>query len=215
MNKKVYFVSGIDTDAGKSFATGYLAKLWNGQGIRTITQKFIQTGNNDFSEDIALHRKIMQMEYTEEDRQKWTMPEIFSYPASPHLASQIDHRPINLEKITEATWLLAQRYDAVLVEGAGGLMVPLNDQLFTIDYIAQNDYPIIFVTSSKLGSINHTLLSLEAIKSRKLNLHMLIYNQYPKEKELIEQDTQKFLKAYLAKEFPQSQWMDLPHLSLN
>lgn len=52
-------MSGIDTDTGKSYATGYLAKLWNAQGIRTITQKLIQTGNDGLSEDIELHRRIM------------------------------------------------------------------------------------------------------------------------------------------------------------
>ena len=55
----VFFVSGIDTNAGKSYATGYIAGIWNRKGIRTITQKFIQTGNTGISEDIELHRRIM------------------------------------------------------------------------------------------------------------------------------------------------------------
>lgn len=92
------------------------------------------------------------------------MPEIFSYPCSPHLASRIDGRPIDFDKIERATEELSRRYDVVLLEGAGGLMVPLTDELLTIDYIAQKEYPLLFVTSGKLGSINHTLLSLEAIK---------------------------------------------------
>ena len=57
--RNVFFVSGIDTDAGKSYATGYLADKWNRQGVRTITQKFIQTGNVGRSEDIELHRRLM------------------------------------------------------------------------------------------------------------------------------------------------------------
>ena len=59
MKQNVYFVSGIDTDAGKSYATGFLALEWNKNGQRTITQKFIQTGNIGHSEDIDLHRRIM------------------------------------------------------------------------------------------------------------------------------------------------------------
>ena len=59
MTAQVYFVSGIDTGIGKTYATGYLAKTMNGQGIQTITQKLIQTGNQDVSEDIEQHRKIM------------------------------------------------------------------------------------------------------------------------------------------------------------
>ena len=147
MKQNVYFVSGIDTDAGKSYATGYLAREWNKNGKRTITQKFIQTGNVGHSEDIDLHRRIMEIPFTREDQEGLTMPEIFSYPASPHLASRLDHRPIDFDKIKHATEVLSERYDCVLLDGAGGLMVPLTTELLTIEYIAQEKYPLIFVTS--------------------------------------------------------------------
>lgn len=76
MKKNVFFVSGIDTDAGKSYATGFLAREWNKNGRRTITQKFIQTGNVGHSEDIDLHRQLMEIPFTEEDKEGLTMPEI-------------------------------------------------------------------------------------------------------------------------------------------
>ena len=98
MKQNVYFVSGIDTDAGKSYATGFLAREWNKNGHRTITQKFIQTGNVGHSEDIDLHRQIMGIPFTKEDQEGLTMPEIFSYPASPHLASQLETAPSTLIK---------------------------------------------------------------------------------------------------------------------
>ncbi len=69
MKQNVYFVSGIDTDAGKSYATGFLAREWNKNGHRTITQKFIQTGNIGHSEDIDLHRQIMGIPFTKEDKE--------------------------------------------------------------------------------------------------------------------------------------------------
>lgn len=125
MKKNVYFVSGIDTNIGKSYATAYLAKTWNERGIRTITEKLIQTGNTDMSEDIELHRRIMGTGLLLEDKERLTMPEIFSYPCSPHLAAEIDKRPIDFDKIERATQTLSERYDVVLLEGAGGLMVPL------------------------------------------------------------------------------------------
>jgi bioD: dethiobiotin synthase len=68
MKQNVYFVSGINTDAGKSYATGFLAREWNKNGHRTITQKFIQTGNVGHSEDIDLHRQIMGIPFTKEDQ---------------------------------------------------------------------------------------------------------------------------------------------------
>ena len=105
--------------SGKSYATGYLAREWNKNGKRTITQKFIQTGNVGHSEDIDLHRRIMEIPFTQEDQEGLTMPEIFSYPASPHLASRLDHRPIDFDKIKHASEVLSERYDCVLLEGAG------------------------------------------------------------------------------------------------
>lgn len=89
----IYFVSGIDTDAGKSYCTAWLARQLAGEGHRVITQKFIQTGNVGHSEDIDLHRRIMGTGYLPEDREGLTMPEIFSYPCSPHLAARIDDVP--------------------------------------------------------------------------------------------------------------------------
>ena len=213
MSGQIYFVSGIDTCIGKTYTTGYLAKLWFEQGQNVITQKLIQTGNDDVSEDIEKHREIMGRGWFTEDESKLTMPEIFSYPASPHLATQIDGRDIDFEKIENATQQLADKFDVVLLEGAGGLMVPLTTELLTIDYLVEKNYPIILVSSGRLGSINHTLLSLEAIQQRGLNLFAMAYNlkdesQDPK----ISQDTAGYLKRYLNLHFPQTQWIDIPAL---
>ena len=214
MKKNVYFVSGIDTDAGKSYATGFLARKLMNDGEHVTTQKLIQTGNAPgYSEDIELHRRIMGIPYTEEDRLGLTKPEIFSYPCSPHLASKLDKRPIDFKRIDQATEELSRRYDTVLLEGAGGLMVPLTDDLLTIDYIKQKDYPLIFVSSGKLGSINHTLLSLEAIKSRGIRLHMVMYNLYTTTADpIIQEDTKQFILNYLDKHFPETMLMLVPEI---
>ena len=111
MSAAIYFVSGIDTEIGKTYATGYLAKLWTEQGQRVITQKLVQTGNIDISEDIQKHREIMGMGWFQEDHEKLTMPEIFTYPASPHLATRLDGRDLDFAKIEAATNELAQRFD--------------------------------------------------------------------------------------------------------
>jgi dethiobiotin synthetase len=215
MKQNIYFVTGIDTDAGKSYATGYLARQWNEKGIRTITQKLVQTGNNGYSEDIDLHRKLMHMDHTEEDRAGLTMPEIFSYPASPHLASKLDHRPVDFDRIGNASRILSERYDAVLLEGAGGLMVPLTEDYLIIDYIREKGYPVILVTSGKLGSINHTLLSLEAIVRRKINLYMVAYNLYPETPDhIISNNTRQFITNYLYKHSPDTLLIEIPVIGL-
>lgn len=209
----VFFVSGIDTNAGKSYATGWIASRWNRQGIRTITQKLVQTGNTGLSEDIELHRRIMGTGMLAEDLQGLTMPEIYTYPCSPHLAAEIDRRPLDIDKIEAATNALAAKYDAVLLEGAGGLMVPLTRELLTIDYIAQKGYPLIFVTSGRLGSISHTLLGLEAVKRRGIDLKILAFNMFPKEDDMtISNDTREYLKNYLSKEFPDAEYIEIPEI---
>ena len=213
--KNIYFISGIDTDAGKSYATGFLARELNQKGNRTITQKFIQTGNVGYSEDIDLHRRLTGTGYLPEDKEGLTMPEIFSYPCSPHLAARIDKRPIDFGKIERATRELSHRYDTVLVEGAGGLMVPLTEDFLTIDYIAEKQYPLIFVTSGKLGSINHTLLSIEALVNRNIPLYGIVYNTFPKTDERIDKDTEEYLKTYLNEHFPQAHFWTLPEIALH
>ncbi len=214
MKNNVYFVSGIDTDAGKSYATGIIARQLLDEGKRVITQKLIQTGNVGHSEDIDLHRKLMGIDYTAEDKSGLTMPEIFSYPASPHLASRLDNRPIDFDKIDDATAQLSKLYDVVLLEGAGGLMVPLTEEFLTIDYLAAKGYPLIFITSGKLGSINHTLLSLEAIRSRGIQLDTVAYNLYPSvEDKTIQEDTQNFIEQYLKKHFPETKFVVIPDIS--
>lgn len=198
------FITGIGTDVGKSWATGWLARRHMGDGKRVITQKFIQTGNSDMSEDIEVHRRIMGVGLLPEDLDHTTAPEIFSYPCSPDLASRIDGREIDFFAIKAATRCLEEKYDVVLIEGAGGIMVPLQDDYLTIDYIRDNDIPVVVVTNGQLGSINHTLLTLEAVKNAGLELAEVIYNPHFDKDDIICADTKAYLKRYLTRNFPKS-----------
>ena len=193
MKPNIYFISGIDTDAGKSYCTAWYAKQLSRNGQRVITQKFIQTGNTGHSEDIDLHRRIMGTGYLPEDNEGLTMPEIFSYPCSPHMAAEKDGKTIDLSVITEATRRLQEKYEYVLLEGAGGLMVPNDFHSLAIAYVKEQGYPVILVTSGKLGSINHTLLSLYACKQYGIPVRTVVYNLYPPTDELITANTLEYL----------------------
>lgn len=206
------FVSGIDTDAGKSYATGYLATRLAQQGKRVITMKFIQTGNLGNSEDIDVHRRIMGCGYLPEDLDHTTAPIIFSYPCSPQLAARIDNREIDLHLIDSASARLDSGYDAVLIEGAGGLMVPLTDDFLTIDYPLTRNIPVALVTNGRLGSISHTLLALDALKSRNMRLAYLLYNTHFDTDRTIVDDTRAFLHRYLDKNFRTAEWLNIPSL---
>lgn len=210
---KVIFISGIDTDAGKTYATAWLARQLLDSGLTVATQKFIQTGNVARSEDIEAHRRLAGMAQLPEDADLTTAPVIFSYPASAQLAARLDGREIDLSLIEQATEVLSSRYDRVLIEGAGGLMVPITDTYTTIDYVADHRLPVALVTNSRLGSINHTLLSLEAIARRGLTLVAVLYNTYFDNDAVIAADTHDYLRRYLRRNFPQTPMLDVPALN--
>lgn len=188
-------MSGIDTDAGKSFATGLLSKRLMDEGRNVMTQKFIQTGGDLI--DIKIHRELMGMELTDDDKKGITCPVLFSYPASPHLAAQIDNKEIDYMAIEKSTNYLRSKHEILLIEGAGGLHVPLNGLTTTIDFIKDKNYPLIFVTSGKLGSINHTLLSLEACRNRGIEVVIVLYNTFFDTDMVIASDAYNYFEMYL------------------
>jgi dethiobiotin synthetase len=211
---KAVFVTGIDTNTGKSYATGYLAKQFAAQGYSVITQKFIQTGNVGISEDIEIHRKIMGTGLLPEDLDGTTCPVMLSYPASPHLASQIDNAHIDTEKIKTSTAILQRKYDITLIEGAGGIMTPVTVNCTTLDYIKDCKLPVFIVTSPKLGSINHTLLTLEVCRYSKIEILGVVYNKFNVEDETICADTGQYLENYLKKHFSKSIWMEISAIEI-
>ncbi len=204
MKGKEYFISGIDTDCGKTYITGLLGYHIKQKTEKIITSKHIQTGCKGISEDIMEHRRIMESELLPEDKSGLTCPYVFSYPASPHLAMQIDEKKIDLNIIRKSNKQLLQKFDIVLTEGAGGLMVPITEGYHAIDYIKEHALPLIFVSSSKLGSINHTLLSLEAIRLKNIELRTFIYNHFPDSDRIISEDSFTLFKTYLSKGFPET-----------
>ena len=210
MSGEVWFISGIDTGIGKTAATGWLAVKLACNGASVITQKMVQTGCQDESEDIVVHRRIQKIELIEDDKNGITCPYLFDYPCSPHLAAKMSGQTIDWHKINQATAELAVKYDYVLLEGAGGLAVPLNDTQTTLDFVAQQGYPVVLVTSGRLGSINHTLLSLMACRQYDIEVKYLIYNRFGEKDELIERDTAAYLQHYLQQNFAQTrfEWMD-------
>lgn len=197
MTGRVTVVSGIDTGIGKSVATGLLARALLLRGVSTMTLKAVQTGSKGLSEDIALHRRLMGIAPLELDRQGVTCPFSFPFPASPHLAARLAGRRVEPGTIEAAARRLAESYEAVLLEGAGGVLVPLADTLLFADWVAGTGWPLVLVTSSRLGSINHTLLSLEACRSRGITLGGIIYNRFGEADRVIGDDTLALLTGQL------------------
>ncbi|MGI9215265.1 MAG: dethiobiotin synthase [Gammaproteobacteria bacterium] len=155
------FISGTDTNIGKTIISAWLC-------LHTKYAYFkpIQTGSleqldskvvSDLSTDIQIY------------------PEIYLYktPISPHLAAILEKQEIDIAKIK------LPDHKNLIIEGAGGLLVPLNKKYFIIDLIFYLDIPVILVASSRLGTINHTLLSLKELKRRNINTLGVIINGEP------------------------------------
>lgn len=212
--KQIFFITGIDTGVGKSVATGWLAKQYMESGYSVITQKFIQTGNKEVSEDIGTHRKIMGLPLQQPDIEGLTCPYILSYPASPHLAASIDNVEIDIRKITKSTDILSKDYDIVLLEGAGGLMVPVNKEYMTVDYVRDNKLPVIVVTSPKLGSLNHTLMTVNLCRNYNIQIDRIIYNRFGEYDALIAEDSFLFIKNYINKYTPDTALIELPKVDI-
>ncbi len=200
MRGRVLAVSGIDTGIGKSRVTGLLAKAMLQKGLEVITQKIAQTGCSGVAEDILEHRRLMGIALQDVDREGLTCPFLFSYPASPHLAARLEGTEIDLMKLRRATALLQERYDLVLLEGAGGLLVPLTPEHLFADYIRDEGYPLVLVTSPRLGSINHTLLSIEACLKRGILIRAVVYNRFPAFDPVMADDTREVICWRLKKE---------------
>lgn len=151
------FVTGTDTNIGKTIVCSWLC-IHTGYSY----YKPIQTGLVLDSDSKTLLTLAKTMIY----------PPVYEYnqPLSPHLAASINHDEIDVNKIR------LPLDNNLIVEGAGGVLVPLNDKLLMIDLIKKFDIPTIIVASSLLGTINHTLLTIEALRSRNINILGVIMN---------------------------------------
>ena len=210
MENKVIFITGIDTSVGKTYATGVLARSMKALGRSVTTMKMVQTGCEGISEDIEMHRRLMGIPLTDEDRMGLTCPYLFKYPCSPHMTAAMEKNEIIPFTISMNIEQMQQHYNQILIEAAGGLMVPLNFDMLTIEYIRERHYPVVLVTSGKLGSINHTLLSLFACAQYGIKILAVIYNQYPKIDAKIEENTYQYLERYISHNYPGTQLLTLP-----
>lgn len=154
------FITGIGTDVGKTIASAIVT-----QALEADYWKPIQAGDLQNSDSHKIHQ------YLSGDKSKiHPSSYLLQTPTSPHYAAQLDGIQIDLDQIKEP-----KTKNHLVIEGAGGILVPLNDTQTIADLIGP-DYKIIIVSRHYLGSINHTLLTVEALQSRKLNIAGIIFN---------------------------------------
>lgn len=196
---RVYFVSGIDTGVGKTVVTGLMARYLAASGVDAITVKMVQTGCDGFSEDLVEHRRICGVGELPEDAEGLTAPAIFRFPSSPLLAAGLEGRTVDLGRIAESVRACAGRRGVVLVEGAGGMLVPLSDDVLAADFAAAHGWTLVLVGCGRLGSVNHTLLSLEAAKARGMRVAGVVHNWCAGVDPVIDADTEETVRRSLSK----------------
>ncbi len=175
---KTVFITGIDTGVGKTVITGLLAHFLISQGQRVLTAKLVQTGaaGPGVAEDIQVHRRLMGSPVLPADEKGWTCPYVLKFPASPHLAASLEKRRIDPDVLDQSWARLADQADWLLLEGAGGVEVPLREDLTTLEYLAQRRFPTLVVTCPRLGSLNHTFLTVDRLRSEGVPVPGLAYN---------------------------------------
>jgi dethiobiotin synthetase len=154
------FITGISTDVGKTIASAIIT-----EALEADYWKPVQSGDLDDSDSHKIQKYIS-------NNKSILHPNSYALqtPASPHLAAKMDNITIDLKKIIEP-----KTKNHLVIEGAGGIFVPLNESDCVIDLI-QLDYKVIVVSRHYLGSINHTLLTIEALKNRGINTAGIIFN---------------------------------------
>lgn len=158
---KRFFVSGIDTNVGKTLAAAVLT-----QALGADYWKPVQSGDLEQSDTLTVRRLVNHPNTT-------FHPEVYrlNTPASPHYAAELDGVSIKAEAFE-----LPQTDNHLVVEGAGGLFVPLNADYLIIDLIQDLSLPVVLVANFYLGSINHTLGSIDALQRRRIPIAGLLFN---------------------------------------
>jgi len=182
------FITGTDTGCGKTYVTALLAKYLIDQGINVGVMKPISTGPK--AEDDALYlKRALKLK----DPLSLINPIHLKYPLAPLPAAKIENRNLKIETIFKAYKQLSKHQSLMIVEGIGGVLVPIKKNYFVADLIKDFDLPAIIVAKAGLGTINHTLLTIEALKSRKIEIAGVIINGF-RGKELSERSNAQVIE---------------------
>ena len=186
-----YFLTGTDTEIGKTFASCALLHAWRAQGLSAVGYKPVAAGT-----------ELIDGEWSNEDARQLQQasspgfslaqinPICLRAAIAPHLAAQLEARPITLAPILQGFAQLRTQAERIVVEGVGGFRVPLGKDFDSADLAVELGLPVILVVGLRLGCINHALLSVEAISARGLTLAGWIGNTLQPEMSRLSENLQ-------------------------
>jgi dethiobiotin synthetase len=200
------FVTGTGTEVGKTVVAATIARTLAGDGQQVHIFKPAVTGLDEGVEtDHALLRRASGSAQSDEE----IAPYRYGPPASPHLAAALVGEEIDPERLRQTARAAAEGADALVCEGVGGLMVPLSPAYLVRDLAADLGYPLVIVATTSLGTINHTLLTVEAARTANLHVAAIVLNPWPGQPNKIEQSNRKTIAA-----LADAPVHTLPHLDL-
>jgi len=164
-----YFVTGTDTDCGKTFVTALLVKAARATGVDAVGAKPFCCGPRDDVQTLAAASD--NVEALDAINPAW-----MKNPAAPRACELLGEPAVNIPGALDAVRLLAGRHAQVFCEGAGGWLVPIARNYTVADFAIELGWPVIVVVRNKLGALNHSLLTVESIRARGLNLAGVILN---------------------------------------
>ena len=187
---KCIFITGTDTDVGKTLITGCIAKSLLKKGKKVAVYKPVQCGSllkgKIKSPDLAIVKNLSGIsdgclfnDYS------------FKFVSSPHLAAELEGKKVDAKLIKKRCKEISKKFDYVLIEGAGGLMVPLTRDCTFLDLMRELSVPVLVVARAGLGTINHTSLTISALKANKIKIIGVVMNYF--RGGIIEDDNKKII----------------------
>lgn len=207
--KQAFFITGTDTAVGKTHVACKLIADYVAQGYKVIGMKPVAAGcelvdGEWVNDDVLKLEAASNMQAPRE----LINPYSFKEAIAPHIAAENAGVEIKIEKIVQAYHQLSLVADVVVVEGAGGFLVPLNEKENLVELASALAIPIILVVGIKLGCINHSVLTVEAIKARQLSLHGWVANLIDTDMPFQQENIQTITKQLQLAPMFESKWVN-------
>ncbi|MBU9888339.1 MAG: dethiobiotin synthase [Candidatus Omnitrophica bacterium] len=171
------FITGTDTDVGKTVVASGLAMVLKARGLKVGVMKPVATGCYGGDGRLVSHDAAFLMEAAQNEYPPLSCPSRFRNPLSPNVAALLEKREVDVAGILRSYRDLQALYDFLIVEGVGGLMVPLKKDYYVANLVRDMRLPLVIVSYAGLGAINHTLLTIDAAVIRGLEVRGVIFNR--------------------------------------
>ncbi|MCY6484702.1 dethiobiotin synthase [Clostridium aestuarii] len=189
------FIVGTDTDVGKTFVTAGITYVLRKNGFNACSFKCVQSGGV-YKEDKLISGDVKLVKDITGIKEEYDVmnPYCLKEEVSPHIAAEVEDTAIDKQKILEGYKKLKEKYDFVIAEGSGGVVVPIiRDKYYIYDLIKDLNLPVVIVTRAGVGTINHTVLTVEFLKSKNIKIKGIIVNGY--KGNFYEDDNIKVIKS--------------------